>query len=183
MLRKVDVLEFQIVQTISNKRNFDWFAPDDTRKEWNTVRWYPGIRMGSVSLRPSVARYHLCGRGYYRRRARKSTWRRTKGTLNALVTSTPRRPRCSPFPFFFPERILYPKHWKEKKCWREEGRKFTGERDRFRREIFKLIRNINFSLEECAFNNSRSEPFFVHIFKTNLGIYNSIIQNYIVSYM
>lgn len=127
-----------------------------------------------------AARYHLCGRGYYRRRARKSTWRRTKGTLNALVTSTPRRPRCSPFPFFFPERILYPKHWKEKKCWREEGRKFTGERDRFRREIFKLIRNINFSLEECAFNNSRSEPFFVHIFKKNLGIYNSKLYCFLI---
>lgn len=44
MLRKVDVLEFQIVQTISNKRNFDWFAPDGTRND-------PAVEYGSMISR------------------------------------------------------------------------------------------------------------------------------------
>lgn len=101
MLRKVDV------RTRSNRPNesvkqisirsfldtWEQFPRMETRfddiqeEEWD--RW-------RCLLRPDI----ISCRGYYRRRARKSTWRRTKGTLNALVTSTPRRRGVFTLPFF-----------------------------------------------------------------------------------
>ena len=143
-----------------------------------SIRWIGTIRATirewDIQTRRTgsfAARYHLCG--YYRRRARKSTWRRTKGTLNALVTSTPPRPTCvHPSLFSFPERILYPKHWMEEKCRREERRKFT-DFAKYCEYSNQYDRDINFSLR-------RNSNTYISIYSFIWNQTRLLRQNYIV---
>lgn len=165
MLRKVDV------RTRSNRPNesvkqisirsfldtWEQFPRMETRfddiqeEEWD--RW-------RCLLRPDI----ISCRGYYRRRARKSTWRRTKGTLNALVTSTPRRRGVFTLPFFSsPSEYRTRSIERKKKSWREENSKLEGEQGNFTAKyreypnISRSTRNINFSLKERAFNPLHSK--------------------------